>query len=539
MVVSLGVFATLIEIVPIIGCLVVIACLALSLMILVIKKEASEKVLSMLLMSLTVCLLSIDFNAVAANRIRTISCIIVFVDIALTCRLSGKLTVFILGTTTIQELVVLFEASFRIGIYDVSTSAPYDERTIDCYCDEPPCADANRAACTFILVMAIFLLDFYFTRSFAESVTKENAKMESAIRTTHTIAICIAAFEIDEAMQVLRVEEGLPTELEETLRKILGNLNQYKPYLPRSCFDNVDDDSADQATLPSESDTLGCETELSKSKVLQADLSWCRATILIINVKDALSVLYESVLEYKNMHSTMTETALLVSGTYKGVVELFVGDRFHISFNAIKTNCTHAASALKTAVNLNVQLRNSLLADLEFNSAVASGRIVKGDLGSIIMRRFTEIGESVVAVNLIERFARSYDYFILCNSSTAEECMDLPLQLLNVTLSCCGDECFIFELNQSDQPSLIGNERVVAGEWMYHIKSNPYSKRNCAMQTYLRQSLIPVSERNKELICSLMTDTSNEETANDEMQVLLSSLLKDSTLRSPLSFCFN
>eukprot|EP01060_Flectonema_neradi_P007073 TRINITY_DN1489_c0_g1_i3.p1 TRINITY_DN1489_c0_g1~~TRINITY_DN1489_c0_g1_i3.p1 ORF type:complete len:582 (+),score=102.59 TRINITY_DN1489_c0_g1_i3:23-1768(+) len=507
-------------------------------------KTAPPKLIFFLLVAYTIRLLSIDFVSKLQRGLGTASLVVVIIDIALICRLK-KAPAVVLVLTVMEQLMLALEFGFDIGISDM-VDIPEEDRRLDCDCVDPPCASLNTALLEFMVMSCVFLMDYYFTRSFANSVVSENAKIESAIRTTHSIAKHIVAFEIDEAQVILEAAEGLPLELATTLGRILINLNQYKPYLPQSCFqaENMIAEGNDlvleavsDTSHPSNSDMSGATSESATEKMvpaiaLKVDLTKCIASLLVANIQSSLSVLHSNLQEYASMHNAATEAAMSAFGKNRGVLELFIGDRFHASFNAIKQNYSHAKSAVIGAATFR-SLMKEVEGELSVNVAISTGSLVKGDLGSQVLRRFTEVGRPVIEVHVMERYGNMFNHSLLCSRKTCDESGLPNMMLLSDTIWCCGEESLLFELQQSGQAQLLRSESEVKdGEWMYHIGNDDNctdEKRNKEMFLYLKQSLLPYPQRDLDALNSCETFKPD----------LISELKKsDSRQRSPLIFSF-
>ena len=534
-------------------CIVTMVCNTLGLLFVVIKKSAPEVIISALLLFTTITILLLDSLSMVTHGTYMVSIVVLLLDIALACNLKKLTPIVILAVTTIQQFVMAAEGAFHFGIsdfYNVSN----DEKRIDCDCENPPCVDVGGSLGYLLLTLFVFYFDFYFTRSFADSVIKENEKIESSIEITNSIAIHIAAFEIEEACAVLQSATGLPPGIVFSLDRVLDALTQYKPYLPQSCFCNdhiVIDDSSTciSSALSSAKSTSVSLVEGSQFSTVKAIFTKCFATLLVTNFRGSLILLQTSIDQYTSLHSITTDTAISVFGKFRGVVELFIGDRFHVSFNAVKQkNFCHATSAVKGAV-LFRKLMKDFNSKLSINISVSTGALIGGDLGSYILRRFTEIGRPATEVFIMERFGRKFNYSLLCSRRTSDECDQNNLFLLPNTIWCCGEETLLFELTQNGQELLLQSINKKDSEWMYHLselEEDAQKSYNKDMMTYLKQSLLPFPKRDRKILGSIVTDMNEimgpqpeEDNIHYTLRKLISSLRQfDSPQRSPYLFDF-
>eukprot|EP00756_Hemistasia_phaeocysticola_P022933 Hpha_TRINITY_DN15864_c4_g5::TRINITY_DN15864_c4_g5_i3::g.192093::m.192093 len=143
--------------------------------------------------------------------------------------------------TFVIPFILLFMATETVesvheyGLYDVG-SWGY-ERGEQCNCASPPCAKrVSAAASQFLMVCAVFLFDFHFTRGFANSMRLQFRRMEASVTVASQIASALAKYDVDVAELAITSGGGLPSELAEPFLQLLSNLRSYKAYLPHSCL---------------------------------------------------------------------------------------------------------------------------------------------------------------------------------------------------------------------------------------------------------------------------------------------------------------
>ena len=163
------------------------------------------------------------------------------------------------------------------------------------------------------------------------------------------------------------------------------------------------------------------------------------------------------------------------------MVDVFVGDRVHCSFNTSRQCANHATSALHTATMLLQDSKPS-----QVNIGVATGKVLRGDMGCEVMRRFSMVGTLVRDVHGMERAERILGCDVLCNRmcfSEAECEHEMRLIPCKVEVSATSDTPeVVAELLPDTAPSM-----DTSIEWMYQIgKSKKWENYNTTVRKYLK-----------------------------------------------------
>ena len=383
------------------------------------------------------------------------------------------------------------ETVTRFGLFDLPGLAPQDERrkVYEQNCDKIPCAKPLIAELANMCIsVSVFVIDFIATRGFAREVLKEQASMERTINAVQEIASLLAGYDVEKVAELLEEHEHeLPEGMTVALRALEANLRMYKAYLPKTCLP-FDDDTEPSASQSTPSLCTSLSSTLSKSCYAPAQtlrplgLSSAKVTLLLVSIKDTLRFLEEDVAGFSQLFTTLLLKTLQATESYRGMVDVFIGDRVHCSFNASKLCASHATSALHTAFTL-----LGKASDLEslINIGIASGTVLRGDMGCDVMRRFSMVGPLVRDVHGMERAGRFFGCNVLCNRlcfSDAECEHDLRLIPCKVEVDAGCEHEVVAELLMNDS-----GYHTAADEWMYMIGGKKlWDDYNQTVRKYLR-----------------------------------------------------
>ena len=332
--------------------------------------------------------------------------------------------------------------------------------------------------------LALFLFDFIATRGFARTVLKEQATMQRTINAVQEIASLLAGYDVEQVAELLATHEHeLPEGMTTALRRLEQNLRVYKAYLPQTCLPferrilkEVDNDEGSVSSVESLSAVVHVTTSQSLA------LSSVKATLLTLNIKDTLHRLEEDSARFSDLFTTLLLKTLQATEVRRGMVDVFVGDRIHCSFNTSKSCASHATSALHTATLL---LRDDDIAP-HVNMGVATGKMLCGDMGCEVMRRFSMVGALVRDVNVLERAGRVLGYSALCNRlcfSDTECEHELRLVPCKVEVDESREEVVAELVVQKEHTQSV----VSQDEWMYMMEGyKQWEEYNTAVRGYLK-----------------------------------------------------
>ena len=422
--------------------------------------------------------------------------LVLVIDMLLVMRVPARYSLGLVCFLVMWLLLLGVEESFRFGLFDIPGMPPQEGEhgrryfaRLETDCSTLPCPVPFPSS-PLISSIAVFVLDFITTRGFAHEVLKEQASMERTINTVQEIASLLASYDVEKVAELLEAHrDELPEGMSAALRALEKNLRSYKAYLPQTCLlvgeEVVDEGSEVQSDSGRITDTLSSsyhsESEHSaKMRYVPLGLSSVKATLLTVNIKDTLRFLDEDCAHFSSFFTTLLLKTLKATETLHGMVDVFVGDKVHCSFNTSKRCANHATSALRTASML---LRGSTS---QVNIGVASGKVLRGEMGCDVMRRFSMVGTLVRDVHGMERAGRILGCDVLCNrmcfsDAECEHVLRLLPCKVDVSATCAEHEV-VAELLLHDTPS-----DSPAEEWMYTVgRNSEWEHYNTAVRKYLR-----------------------------------------------------
>ena len=347
--------------------------------------------------------------------------LVLVVDLLLVMQVPIRYTLGLVVFVLAWLALMCVEEYFRFGLLDLPGLVPQEGelgrkqffRNLS-DCATPPCSSDTTslnlgAAC-------VFLIDFIATRGFARSILEEQSTMERTISTVQEIASLLAGYDVEGVAEMLKVHEAaLPEGMRDALQSIEENLRKYKAYLPQTCLPFDKDEEWEESMTSLGATTVssqGSRTNLMTIRAQPLGLSSTRATLLTLNIKDTLHLVEEDSTSFSDLFTTLLLKTLQATEVRRGMVDVFVGDRIHCSFNTSKICASHATSALHAATLL-------LCGDDDtaphVNMGVATGKVLRGDMGCEVIRRFSMVGTLVRDVHLIERAGRVLGCSVLCN----------------------------------------------------------------------------------------------------------------------------
>ena len=441
--------------------------------------------------------LMLDFN----GRVISMSfwpSLVLVIDMLLVMQVPTRYSLGLVCVIVMWLFLLGVEESFRFGLFDIPGLAPqegkygrlyYLEKSI---CEKPPCRKPFPSA-VMLSSVGVFVIDFLVTRGFAHEVLKEQASMERTINTVQEIASLLARYDVEKVAELLEEHEHeLPVGMTVALRALEKNLRSYKAYLPQTCLlgdEAVYEDNEEECSVTINSDPSklshcssgSLPAPLKCARYITFVLTSVKATLLTVNIKDTLRLVEQDSAHFSSFFTTLLLKTLKATESYRGMVDVFVGDRVHCSFNTLRQCVNHATSALHTATML---LQDSKLSQV--NIGVATGKVLRGDMGCEVMRRFSMVGTLVRDVHGMERAGRILGCDVLCNRlcfSDAECEHEMRLIPCKVEVSATSDTP---EVVAELLPDLAASGHPVE-EWMYQIgKNSEWENYNITVRKYLK-----------------------------------------------------
>ena len=424
------------------------------------------------------------------------------IDALLVAGVPTMVTSVLVAAVVFYLLLMYAETVLRMGVLDfpgsISQSLRREELSQMLDCDTVPCP--RNAADTLgdsMTPLIVFVLDYIVTRGFSVSMVNSQKRLEKTIDVMQHIADLLANYDIETVSEVLdERQSSLPPKVCATLRTLERNLRLYKPYLPQSCFQDdfrgeeekqdgteKDSGSASTATVSSSSSaSTPLNVPVPAASVRQLRLTASFATLLVVNIKNSLS---EEATDLSSLFSDVLTATLAATG--RGVVDLFVGDKIHCSFNTSRRCATHAVAAVHMAKGLAFPC-NSDVSD-RVNVGISSGKVLMGEMGCLAMRRFSVFGKLLQEVQEVERVGRAVGSNVVCSLATFKDA-ECEHRMRLLPLSLCrrddgtGEALVVADVVVGARNSGPGAR---AGEWLYHVGAmqEEWSTFNNAVRKYL------------------------------------------------------
>ena len=433
-----------------------------------------------------------DLNARAVYRSHW-PLLVFIVDMLLVMQVPIRYSLGLVCFVVMWLVLLSLEESFRFGLFDLPGLVPQEGKYGRLYyfeeqyaCDTLPCPKPFPPS-TLTSAVSVFVIDFIVTRGFSREMLKEQAAMERTINAVQEIASLLARYDVEKVAELLEEHEHeLPQGMTVALRALEKNLRSYKAYLPQTCLlvDEAADEDGAEEELSDAASVSSCSSASVREGVVRSvalGLTSVKATLLTVNIKDTLRLVEQDSAHFSSFFTTLLLKTLQATESYRGMVDVFVGDRVHCSFNTSRQSANHATSALHTATMLFRGLKLS-----QVNIGVATGKVLRGDMGCEVMRRFSMVGTLVRDVHGMERAGRILGCDVLCNRlcfSDAECEHELRLIPCKVEVSAT-----------SDTPEVVAElllDMAVSGhpveEWMYQIgKNSEWENYNTTVRKYLK-----------------------------------------------------
>ena len=465
-----------------------------------LKRALTTRIIVSVLMAHFAAFVTWDCASRVVNAIEW-PLIVIVVDLLLVMRVPQQYSTFVVCGTVAWFVLAGIEQGFRFGLFDIPgllsqggdkgrralLTELVDCETLPCPVEFPPHGFATS--------IAVFLFDFFVTRGFAAAVRAEQESMERTIATVQEIASLLAGYDVEQVAELLQAhEDDLPEAMAAALRKLEQNLRMYKAYLPQTClpFDEATEPGVEtggelDGPVSNDDSTVSAATSSTSAAVRRTSfraqpllLSSTKATLLTLNIKDTLHRLEEDSARFSDFFTSVLLKTLQATDSRRGMVDVFVGDRIHCSFNTSKQCASHATSALHAA---NTLMRAGL--ETSVNMGVAMGKVLRGDMGCDVMRRFSMVGTLVRDVHGMERAGRMLGCDVLCNRlcfSDAECEHDLRLIPCKVEVASGCEAQVVAELVSKDPDT-----SIAADEWMYQIGGKKHwEDYNTVVRRYLR-----------------------------------------------------
>eukprot|EP01064_Diplonema_japonicum_P023042 TRINITY_DN3349_c0_g1_i4.p1 TRINITY_DN3349_c0_g1~~TRINITY_DN3349_c0_g1_i4.p1 ORF type:complete len:563 (+),score=101.04 TRINITY_DN3349_c0_g1_i4:287-1975(+) len=410
--------------------------------------------------------------------------IIILIDLCLVAQLENRISVVLVFGTCVCFFVFAFEDMLRFGLYDVEAlgvSSQKERYDFNCDCSTLPCKKTAAYASSNVFSNAVVLVfDYYFTRNFANSLSKRNSEMEKVVSAAENIAECLSRFDLGQAEAIIH-SSHLPVPLHNAFTNILSNLHMYRPYLPQSCFlfnELAPSDSDTPTTEKGHSDVSDSKSsrEQQPNRELLAAVEKRRCSFTVSNMLGSHELAAADITKFQEIHCYTVCKHLNACATHGGVVGVIMGDHIHASFNAVRRCSAHAKGAVEAALRINSVTK---AAGLEVVTGVSSGQAYCGPFGCTELLTVATIGRASVVASLLETFGRVKGHKVVCSSSVySDVSYAFVMRIIFGRVLYKGCVVFGYEVEAIDWD-------VNEEEWMYQIKGNEWDTYNESGRQYL------------------------------------------------------
>eukprot|EP01061_Rhynchopus_euleeides_P023853 TRINITY_DN3865_c0_g1_i3.p1 TRINITY_DN3865_c0_g1~~TRINITY_DN3865_c0_g1_i3.p1 ORF type:complete len:885 (+),score=190.27 TRINITY_DN3865_c0_g1_i3:81-2735(+) len=275
--------------------------------------------------------------------------------------------------------------------------------------------------------------------------------------------------------------------MQESFRVMVSNLIEYKQYLPQSVLQDSDDSdvSVTKSSSKTTRESASVMTSVVEVQARFAESGACRVRSVSLVVTNLSGFIRMSKVvsngELVHIHASYLEVVLgLVKGN-RGMLDEFIGDKVHVSFNSL-TNCSGHRSAatafLLESTNFAFEENTTRDESLQLNGAAVSMKAVCGNFGCKGLKKFSIVGAAGARVWILERWSKAWGVKGLVDDNIAQEIhVDFSLRRIAKVRSVDKHEDYVYEV--------LGAKEVEQAEWMYQMEDstsgNPLSECNNAM----------------------------------------------------------
>ena len=170
-------------------------------------------------------------------------CLLVL-DVSVVCRLPKQFCRFGAGLVVVYLVSDMLESRYRFGLYDMPGTAQMSNRIESLHCigfgqskdlSGLPCSVNSVQFNIYSMFICMVILHQSFIESFSNSVTNEKLKLQKSIVLAETVVSELIRLDLENATSWIETDAENP--LAGVLSQLIGNLHDYRPYIPDSLFD--------------------------------------------------------------------------------------------------------------------------------------------------------------------------------------------------------------------------------------------------------------------------------------------------------------
>eukprot|EP01061_Rhynchopus_euleeides_P015989 TRINITY_DN27143_c0_g1_i1.p1 TRINITY_DN27143_c0_g1~~TRINITY_DN27143_c0_g1_i1.p1 ORF type:complete len:586 (+),score=156.50 TRINITY_DN27143_c0_g1_i1:171-1760(+) len=345
---------------------------------------------------------------------------VLVVDLLLVMRVPRVYSKIPVIVATIWIMLVAVEQTVRFGLFDLPGTYPQSFRReqLSTDCDVLPCPERFDVAIEGAVgSLLMFAVDFIATRGFADEVLQEQESMQNTIAIVEEIATRLGAYDIDTVATLLEwKQEDLPEAMYAALQRLEHNLRVYKPYLPATCLQYEYRATAQEEKTSVAESCSSSVVSIKSPAAMVYPFMEMRSTLVVVNLQRSADLVADAI-NFSMTFTQMMDSVVANVTNMKGMVDVFVGNTVHCSFNASQRCVTHPSSAVTAMKRVMWDLGNTF----PVNVGIATGAVFRGDMGCVTMRRFNILGRLIFDVAGVERAGRVLGSRALCTYTSFTE----------------------------------------------------------------------------------------------------------------------
>ena len=288
-----------------------------------IRGSAPDLLIELFLLVAMLCILMADTYWRLRSSVRQHGWCVIVLDVALLCQLKRPIITYIsLTLITLYALMWAAEDATRFGLFDIGGA---DAFTQLCGCSKPPCKAPIDVSIANTLVIAVYFLDYYFTRGFADRAISENRRLQEALHLAGDVVACLVDFDLKQAELLLMSDDK--NQLHDVLEQMIVNLGVYRPYLPDSLFARMSQAESLSQNLP----RIECWGVGRVDPPLGS-----RAAIVFTDIQSSTSLWEQFPLEMQQGLKLHNFTIREVMNTFGGYEVKTIGDAFMVAFGEFR-----------------------------------------------------------------------------------------------------------------------------------------------------------------------------------------------------------
>eukprot|EP01061_Rhynchopus_euleeides_P000073 TRINITY_DN1004_c1_g1_i1.p1 TRINITY_DN1004_c1_g1~~TRINITY_DN1004_c1_g1_i1.p1 ORF type:complete len:933 (+),score=246.44 TRINITY_DN1004_c1_g1_i1:179-2977(+) len=269
--------------------------------------------------------------------------------------------------------------------------------------------------------------------------------------------------------------------MQESFHMMVQNLTEYKHYLPQSVLRETDSDAQDTSQTSkhhhqprritptsSRSSSSSLDTELVRAEVgHHVGVRLRNISLLVSNVSGFLRCSKSlPALTTLSLHAAYLEKIVGLVNRNRGIVDEFIGDKVHASFNTIVASSSHRTHAAECINAIRVTSFVHEETVLEVNAAAVAMKALCGNFGCKGMKKYTVFGTHGSSVWTYERWGKAWGAAALVDASIAGETGTLFILRMIAKVRVHA----VYTNRDSYLYAICGTKQVLHDEWMYQLE---------------------------------------------------------------------